>query len=240
LKSIDLSHCRISTVDKTAFKNLGSSVESVLLDNNYLTTMREEVFITLTTLKALSLHTNPWVCDCKLKNFRDYVVAKRLYNRPTSCAEPSRLHLKRWDEISASEFACKPHIEAPFPRVFGAPGVDASLACHIMGSPVPHARWVVGGRIVNNNSHPQPFADQTYRLAQESITSDGVQQWYNLTITNPSVDDLGEYLCVAENHGGVMEKKVILTFDDPGTYAEGKPITDEQGRHSTNLNIRLS
>ena len=65
LKSVDLSHCRIASVDKTAFKNLGSSVETVNLDNNLLTTMREEVFVTLTNLKALSLHSNPWVCDCR-------------------------------------------------------------------------------------------------------------------------------------------------------------------------------
>ena len=65
LKSIDLSHCQISSVDKTAFKNLGSSVETVNLDNNLLTTMRKEVFVTLTNLKVLSLHSNPWVCDCR-------------------------------------------------------------------------------------------------------------------------------------------------------------------------------
>ena len=113
------------------------------------------------------------MCDCKLKNFRDYVVAKRLYNggggapsARTTCSEPSRLHGKSWDTVSASEFACKPSIGTPFARVFGAPGVDAGLACRILGSPVPHPRWVVGGRIIGNNSHPQPLADQTYIITQ--------------------------------------------------------------------------
>ena len=54
-----------------------------------------------------------------------------------------------------------------------------------------------------------------------------MRQWFNLTITNPDTKDLGKYLCVAENQGGVMEKEVIFTFDDPNTYY--KPITDEQG-----------
>ena len=53
-----------------------------------------------------------------------------------------------------------------------------------------------------------------------------MRQWFNLTITNPDTKDLGKYLCVAENQGGVMEKEVIFTFDDPNTYY--KPITDEQ------------
>ena len=226
LKTIDLSNCEIEEVDRTAFKNLGPSVESVLLNNNRIRTMKEEVFVPLVNLKSLKLHSNPWVCDCKLKNFRDWVVTKRLYNRPTACAEPSRLADKLWDEVVPAEFACKPHIEIPFSRVFAAPGVDATLACHIVGSPVPQARWVVRGRIINNNTHPQPFADQTWIIREERVTYDGVQRWYNLTVTNPSESDLGDYLCVAENNGGVMESRVVLTFDDPATY--NVPITDEQ------------
>ena len=35
--------------------------------------------------------------------------------------------------------------------------------------------------------------------------------------TNFSYDNLGDYLCVAENNGGVMERTVTLTFDDPST-----------------------
>ena len=69
--------------------------------------------------------------------------------------------------------------------------------------------------------------EQTYYLHHEAITADGVRQWFNLTITNPDTKDLGKYLCVAENQGGVMEKEVTFTFDDPNTYY--KPITDEQG-----------
>ena len=45
-------------------------------------------------------------------------------------------------------------------------------------------------------------------------------RWYNLTITNPSYDNLGDYLCVAENNGGVMESKVTLTFDDPDNFID--------------------
>ena len=78
LKSIDLSHCRIASVDKTAFKNLGSSVETVALDNNMLATMFEEVFVTLTNLKSLSLHSNPWVCDCRYGRIWPLIFPKSL------------------------------------------------------------------------------------------------------------------------------------------------------------------
>ena len=85
LKSIDLSHCQIASVDKTAFKNLGSSVETVNLHNNLLTTMREEVFVTLSNLKALSLHSNPWVCDCRSSEWTN------LYIDDSSLAPPTKI-----------------------------------------------------------------------------------------------------------------------------------------------------
>lgn len=140
LKSIDLSHCHLRDVDRSSFKNLGASVDSVMLHNNELTFIREEVFIPLVNLNSITLHSNPWICDCKLKNFRDWVVNKKLFDGPAECVEPSRLNGKKWNEVLPIEFACKPDIELPVPRVFGAPGVDATLSCKITGSPVPMAR----------------------------------------------------------------------------------------------------
>jgi hypothetical protein len=55
-----------------------------------LKSVREEVFIGLANLKSLQLHSNPWACDCNLKNFRDWVVYRGLYTYPTACAEPER------------------------------------------------------------------------------------------------------------------------------------------------------
>ena len=229
LKTVDLSHCHLDDIDRTAFKNLGGSVDTVLLNDNRLTYLREEVFVPLVNLKKITLHNNPWKCDCRLKNFRDYVVNKGLYDRPTSCNDPGRLNGKTWDTILPIEFACKPRVELPIERYFAAPGVDTTLACRILGSPIPRTRWVYNGRIVNNNSYPQPFADQTYLLHEEKITHDGVERWFNLTITRPGEHDLGDYICVAENTGGVMEKTVVLTFDDPANYSTGIPMfTNEQ------------
>jgi len=32
--------------------------------------MQEEMFVSLSNLKSLELHKNPWRCDCHLKTFR--------------------------------------------------------------------------------------------------------------------------------------------------------------------------
>ncbi len=117
-------------------------------------------------------------------------------------------------------------------RVFAAPGVDATLSCNVVGSPIPQVRWVMDGRIINNNTSPVAFADQTYVLRERDVTHDGVERWYNLTITSPSEAELGEYRCAAENNGGVAEETVVLTFDDPSTYLAGGGgvfgLTEEQ------------
>lgn len=51
---------------------------------------------------------------------------------------------------------------------------------------------------------------------------------YNLTITNAGYDNLGDYLCVAENTGGVHEKKVTLTFEDPANFSRTHGLTPDQ------------
>ena len=54
------------------------------------------MFLPLTNLKSLQLHSNPWVCDCRLKNFRDWVVERGLDTYSTACVEPERLTDKPW------------------------------------------------------------------------------------------------------------------------------------------------
>ncbi|XP_040567289.1 uncharacterized protein [Lepeophtheirus salmonis] len=215
LKYLDLSKCQITTIDRRAFKNLETgAVESISLNDNLLRVMPKEVFLPLTRLATLTLYNNPWSCDCNLKSFRDYIMDKNLNSRANACAEPERLHNKKWNEIHHEDFACKPSIDIPFPSVYSSPGMNASLSCLITGSPAPQARWVVNGRIVNNNTRPTAISEQMYVIRESPYGLHS--RWYNLTITKPNFDDLGEYTCVAENNGGVMEQVTRLTFDDPG------------------------
>ena len=89
------------------------------------------------------LHSNPWNCDCHLKNFRDWVVFRGLYTYPTSCAEPERLADKLWQDVDPKDFACKPDIQVPQSVVFSQPGANVTLSCFIIGNPMPDAKWVL-------------------------------------------------------------------------------------------------
>ena len=53
------------------------------------------------------------------------------------------------------------------------------------------------------------------------MSHDGVERWFNLTVTRPSEAEAGEYLCVAENTGGMAERAVVLTFEDPDAFYAG-------------------
>ena len=112
--------------------------------------------LTSTIFQYLSLHNNPWTCDCKLKKFRDLVVKKNLLTDPseTVCHEPERITGQMWAKVSSQDFACKPEVEVLDPTVVGRPGTNATLRCKITGNPVPGVKWVLNGRIIQNNSAP--------------------------------------------------------------------------------------
>ena len=155
LKKIDLSNNKIKTVHQLAFQNLAQSdVEEINLSNNQLSRMNEVAFISLGVLKHLQLHGNSWLCDCQLKSFRDFVVHRALATGATICTEPVRLADKPWDKVKSQEFACKPEVSVAHAKVHAERGQNATLECQILGNPVPAVKWVLNGRVIQNNSSP--------------------------------------------------------------------------------------
>jgi len=232
LKSLDFSFCSLNRVDRTAFGNLGNSVEAISLKGNRLSSLQEDIFLSLTNIKSLELHLNPWRCDCHLKQFRDWVVEKGLYNYPTTCKEPERLSDKMWDMVSSTEFACKPEIEVSKGTIYSQPGSNVTLSCFITGNPIPEAKWVLRGRIVTNNTSPlHGSGNQQYVIQEEG----GFQRWFNLTLVNISADDADDYTCVGVNAGGVSEQNVSLTFDQP----QLSPDTHEPVETNHNLAVMV-
>lgn len=229
LKTIDLSYCHLETIQVTAFGNLGNSLEAVRLLGNRLTSLQEEMFQSLSNLKSLELHKNPWRCDCHLKTFREWVVEKGLYNYPTTCREPERLSDKMWDTIPSQEFACKPRIEVSQGRIYSQPGTNVTLSCFIKGNPVPEAKWVLRGRIVNNNTSPTGVGNQIYLIHELG----GLERWFNLTVINLQEEDADDYTCVAVNAGGVSEQNVSLTFDTPALEPNREEPPEKERHFST-------
>jgi hypothetical protein len=205
LRNVYLSGCRLSHIGRKTFVNT-PSLKNLVLDGNNLTTMKVDTLDHLTGMAGLVLHNNPWVCDCHLKQFRDWIVNSGLYAQPTSCAEPPFLSGRLWSDLKSDDLACKPQIL--FPGVGTTVEVDGgnvTLTCQVQGNPMPEVHWVFNSRIIGNYSS-RTYGDQRYMVTQSTDKT----CWVNLTVTNVRNQDRGDYTCVAKNAGGVEERSVYL------------------------------
>lgn len=205
LQTVDLSGCRLSHIGRKTFVNT-PTLRNLILDGNNLTTMKVDTLVHLNMLAGLVLHNNPWVCDCHLKEFRDWIVNRGLYAQPTSCAEPPVLNGKHWSDLNSDDLACKPQILFPAPgTTVEADGGNVTLMCHVQGNPMPDVHWVFNSRIIGNYSS-RTYGDQRYLVTESTDKT----RWVNLTVTNVRNQDRGDYTCVAKSGGGVDERNVYL------------------------------
>lgn len=205
LQSVDLSGCNLSYIARKTFVNT-PSLKTLVLDGNNLTTMKVQTVDRLYVLTGLVLHNNPWVCDCHLKEFRDWTVARGLYAQPTACAEPPVLHGKHWSDLNSDDLACKPQILYPKgSTTVEVNGGNVTLVCQVQGNPMPDVHWVFNSRIIGNYSR-RIYGDQRYVVTEGT----DMTRWVNLTVTNVRNQDRGNYTCVARNGGGVDERNVSL------------------------------
>ena len=80
-------------------------------------------------LHSLTLHGNPWQCDCHLRALIDWLVVANLpmVDLPR-CKAPKRLEGQRFADIALDNFACSPelltsprYIEANVGKSFSVP-----------------------------------------------------------------------------------------------------------------------
>jgi hypothetical protein len=208
LQAVDLSRCRLSHIGRKTFINT-PNLKSLALDGNKLTTMKVDTLERLRMLSGLVLHDNPWICDCHLKEFRDWTITHNLYAQPTACAEPPVLNGKHWSDLNSDDFACKPQVLYPASGTsIEVDGGNVTLTCQVQGNPMPDVHWVFNSRIIGNYSK-RTYGDQRYVVTE----STGNTRWVNLTVTNVRNQDRGNYTCVTKSGGGVDERNVSLVVN---------------------------
>ena len=139
LTKLDLSNCHINTIQSGAFHNL-PSLERLYLESNRLRLLSDVVQLG-TSLHGISLHDNPWNCDCHLRQLRDWLVqtnVPRLYE-PT-CYTPHRLTGFKITTVSVQEFACLPVVSPTSMFVTVREGKNVSLVCRVKSDPVADIR----------------------------------------------------------------------------------------------------
>lgn len=213
LSHVELMNNKINFVGEQAFLNVPLKVIS--LSNNRLQKLEKTTFMSLTHLSSLSLGGNMWNCSCELKDFRNFVVDKKLTS-DTKCHYPNALRDKSWSDVGEDEFACIPRIMSrSSPSHVLASDRNQTLECHVRGSPRPNIEWLFGNRLVRSNDH---FRINTFESMGSKKTDEHLKHVVSeLTIVGLRMADHGKYICKAENRGGRDEYAIQLDIPAGGS-----------------------
>lgn len=198
LRSLDLHNCQLRTVDPAAFTNL-ELLEFVNLKSNLLESLSEHVFQSMRNLKTLLLEGNPWMCNCKLRKFRNWYIKSNLNSISLLCSAPNVLRNKEWQAVEEVQYGCPPTVEVHSDDLFNVDiGSNVTFSCLIHGDPVPVVTWELNGRdIVNDN------------VLTEDDSNDE-RLWRNITIFNITNYDAGVYVCSAKNDVGQASRNISI------------------------------
>lgn len=205
LHKLDLSHCDIQLVAAQAFEGL-EGLTLLRLNGNKLSELVPKTIATLSRLHGIELHDNPWICDCRLRDAKLWLMQKNIpYPVAPVCAGgPERVLDQTFAELSIDDFACKPEILPTNHYVEAIMGENASIMCRAKSIPAPSVNWYWNGRLLTNNT---AFSSHQ-RL--HIFEYGGFEKTSRLVLTNAQEIDSSEFFCVAENRAGSSEANFTL------------------------------
>lgn len=146
LTNLELSHCRLENIEQGAFDGL-HLLEWLRLDGNRLTRVPERTLPLGGSLRGLTLHNNPWVCDCRLQAtqawLKESAPAAPQESDPV-CDAPAKLRGKQIKSVN--ELACLPRIELRN-RVEAYEGDNVTLKCDVYAVPAAKLTWWFNGEL---------------------------------------------------------------------------------------------
>lgn len=214
LSHVELKNNKIHFVGEQAFLNV--PLKTIYLSNNRLQKLEKTTFMSLTHLSALTLGGNMWNCSCELKDFRNFVVDKKLTTE-TKCHYPDSLRDKLWVDVGEDEFACRPRILIPHGSAYvRASKENETLMCQVRGSPRPNVEWLFSNRLVRENDR---YKIRTFE-SMGSIKKDEHLRHVvsELTIIGLRMADHGKYVCKATNKGG--QDEFLIQLEIPADYTK--------------------
>eukprot|EP00090_Calanus_glacialis_P015955 TRINITY_DN25066_c0_g1_i1.p1 TRINITY_DN25066_c0_g1~~TRINITY_DN25066_c0_g1_i1.p1 ORF type:complete len:745 (+),score=89.43 TRINITY_DN25066_c0_g1_i1:217-2451(+) len=224
LTKLDLSNCKISEVSSGAFYNL-QNLERLYLEGNRLRSVSELQNFP-PSLHGISLHENPWHCDCQLKNLRDWLTKSnvpRLFE--PVCQTPRRLQGFKVGVISIQEFACLPTVSPTSMYLTVRERKNVSLTCRVKSDPLSDISWTFNGLLIDNH-HPR------IRIVQQYEGILGTRS--ELLITNTSNSENGSFLCSAENRAGKSAANYTLHVE---SYKSGTMVMEMKMEHFVAVSV---
>ncbi|XP_066206373.1 leucine-rich repeat, immunoglobulin-like domain and transmembrane domain-containing protein 2 isoform X1 [Saccopteryx leptura] len=206
LRVLDLKHNKIDVLPELALQFL-VNLTYLDLSFNRLTVVSKIVFLNwpayqkrqqpgpgprMLSSLVLSLHSNPWLCDCRLRGLVQFVksigLPVILVNPYLVCRGPLSKAGQFFHETELS--ACvRPQISTPNANVTIKVGQNVTLRCLAQGSPAPTITWTYA------LSMWREFNVLTSSTTEEAALSE-------LVIPAAHLIDRGNYTCVASNSIG--------------------------------------
>ncbi|KAG9341037.1 hypothetical protein JZ751_019791 [Albula glossodonta] len=217
LKILDLKHNRLDVLPEFSLKYL-PSLTYLDLSFNLLTVISKEVFLNWPLyLRAerrgngeesssnvvLALHDNPWICDCRLKGFVQFIKALSppiiLMNSYLKCSGPEPRYGKFFHEVELKT-CTEPVATAPITNITVPLRANITLTCIAKGRPNPNVWWAYGLKTIRR------FNESQTRVDEDTIQS-------NLAIPSLHLSEVGTYICMAVNFLGNSSAIVLVNAE---------------------------
>lgn len=204
LSSLEMSDCQMEVIEDDAFNGL-ESLEWLKLDKNRLMNIKGSNILP-EKLNGISLHNNPWQCDCRLIDFREWMVKHKVPQLvEPKCNSPVRLRGRLINSLESNELACMPDVTPTTLYLEIAEGKNVSLLCRVSAIPEAKVSWWFQGTVLQNDSLVAPGL-HLYYFVEEG----GSEKKSELFIFNTNIDDNGTFICVAENPAGKSQSNFTI------------------------------
>jgi len=163
LKILDLKNNRIDALPEHALKFL-PGLTYLDLSSNQLSVISKDVFMNWPLYHkeskhekpsasnvVLALHDNPWLCDCRLGGFIEFIKSLSapfiLMNSYLTCSGPEFKAGKFFHDVDLKT-CVKPVVSAPVNNITVPSGRNITLTCFVTARPEPAIRWTYGLKIL--------------------------------------------------------------------------------------------
>lgn len=159
LKILDLKHNHLDVLPEQALRHL-PHLTYLDLSYNKLSIISKDVFINWPLYRAaekawgkeglvsnvvLALHDNPWLCNCRLKGFVEFIRAVRppiiLMNSYLMCSGPASKAGQVFHETQLKT-CMKPQASAPKTNITLPLGENVTLTCSVRARPGATVQWM--------------------------------------------------------------------------------------------------
>lgn len=174
LKILDLKHNRLDVLPEHALRYL-PNLTYLDLSSNQLTVISRDVFyswpiyqrshraegqVEAISNAVLALHDNPWICDCRLRGFVQFIKSVGppiiLMNSYLTCSSPKFRAGKFFHEVELNS-CMKPQTAALDTNLTVPVGLNVTLTCFVQASPSPAVWWTYALKLLRAFNGKQCF-----------------------------------------------------------------------------------